>query len=255
MAKRKRLTRARLDEATPVETALPRGVAGGRPPIADVAHDAAASAALTEVAQTLTEARSEGRLVQKIPLFQIDETYLVRDRMAADPGEMAVLMDSTRARGQQTAIEVTPLGGDRFGLISGWRRLNALRDLLLNTKDAKFDTILAISRNLDQAGNTYVAMVEENEIRGGLSFYERARIVAHATDKGVYHTDRLALAALFRPVARAKRSKIGAFVRIVRALDDVLLFPTALTEKFRTRLGPSAQIRHGCCGAPDNCLA
>jgi hypothetical protein len=74
-------------------------------------------------------------------------------------------------------------------------------------------------------------MVEENEIRVGLSYYERARIVARAVDRGVYPKDRVALPALFHAASRPKRSKIGAFVRIVRALDDHLTFPTAMTER------------------------
>ena len=47
-------------------------------------------------------------------------------------------------------------------------------------------------------------MVDENEIRAGLSFYERGRIVAKATDAGVYTSDKTALAALFHASPRAK---------------------------------------------------
>jgi hypothetical protein len=90
---------------------------------------------------------------------------------------------------------------------------------------------LAIIRHPDAAAASYLAMVEENEIRAGLSFYERGRIVARAVDEGAYASDKDALAALFHAAPRAKRSKIGSFVRIVRALDDVLQFPTALSER------------------------
>ena len=45
--------------------------------------------------------------------------------------------------------------------------------------------------------DAYVAMVEENEIRVGLSFYERARIAAKSVEAGVYPDDRAALRALF----------------------------------------------------------
>jgi len=232
MAKRKRLTPAKMDAAPARETksALSPGRAfQTRPPIADVAHDASATAALSEVAQTLTDARADGRLIQALPLDIIDADYLVRDHMAVDADDMASLIESRRARGQQTAIEITALDNERYGLISGWRRLTALRQM--RGQNSTVDTVLAINRTPEDAADAYLAMVEENEIRVGLSYYERARIVARAVDRGVYTKDRLALAALFHAASRPKRSKIGSFLRIVRSLDDHLRFPTALTER------------------------
>ena len=241
MAKRKRLTPtptlgtglarpAPAAEVKPVQS-LTRGVGSVRPPIADVAHDAAATSALAEVAQTLTDARAEGRLIQRLPLHLIDADHLVRDRLSADAEEMGVLKESIRQRGQQTAIEVVALDEGRFGLISGWRRMAALRDLLFETKEPAFETVLAIVRTPSDAAEAYVAMVEENEIRVGLSFYERARIVVRAVDKGVFRSDRVALAQLFAAVSRSKRSKINQFLTIVRQLDQGLKYPTDLTER------------------------
>lgn len=229
MAKRKRLTPAVITDTPELETkSIPRYPLGVAPktraPIADVAQDASASAALTEIAQTLTDARAEGRLIQRIALNQITDDYLVRDRIAVDDAEMITLQDSLRERGQQTAIEVTALDGGRYGLISGWRRVQALRAI-----DAS--EVLAIIRTPQDSAEAYLAMVEENEIRVGLSYYERARIVARAVDQGIYPRDRVALNALFHAASRPKRSKIGSFVGIVRALDDHLRFPTALTER------------------------
>lgn len=227
MAKRKRLTPARLDSAPVLETksASPRDPI--RPPIADVAHDAASSAALTEVAQELTDARQNGRLIQRLPLDAIVDDHLERDRLlsAIDTDEMASLIDSIRDRGQQTAIEVSALPDGRYGLISGLRRLTALREI------AEIDTVLALVRAPDDAADAYQAMVEENEIRTGLSFFERGRIVMRAVDRGVYRADKVALHHLFKSVPRAKRSKINSFVTVARALDGYLRFPTAMTEK------------------------
>lgn len=244
MAKRKRLTPAVITEGTAPETksAIPRYPLGVAPktraPIADVAQDASASAALTEIAQTLTDARAEGRLIQKIPLDQISDDYLVRDRIAVDDAEMTTLIDSLRERGQQTAIEVTALDDGRYGLISGWRRVQALRSL-------ETTEVLAIIRTPQDSADAYLAMVEENEIRVGLSYYERARIVARATDQGIYPRDRVALNALFHAASRAKRSKIGSFVGIVRALDDHLRFPTALTERTGLALAQALEADAG----------
>lgn len=255
MAKRKRLTPARIDQPgdefpTDLETksmfgTYPQGVwtPPRRAPIADVAHDAATTAALAEVSSAMEAARAEGRLIVKLPLDAIEADYLVRDRMEVDETEMQVLLDSLTARGQQTAIEVTELGTGRYGLISGWRRLKALRHLAANGVGT--ETVLAIIRSPREQADAYLAMVEENEIRAGLSFYERARIVVRAAEAGVYPSDRTALAGLFAAASRSKRSKIGSFVRIVRALDPALHYPSALSERAGLALAQAIETDPG----------
>lgn len=233
MAKRKRLTPVRFDvppsSAPEVKSALPRSPMVARPPIADVAQDAAVTAAFSEVAQEMQAARAQERLIQRLPLTAVVADYLMRDRAEMDHEELQVLASSMASRGQQTAVEVTELGNGLYGLISGFRRLAALQLLSLN--DPAIDSVLAIVRHPANAAAAYRAMVEENEIRVGLSFYERGRIVARAMDQGVFRTDRAALQELFAAVPRARRSKIGSFVTVVRALDEVLRFPTTMTEK------------------------
>ncbi len=236
MAKRKRLTPARpdyLDETAPApetKSMFPLGVARHSPPIAQVAGSAATQAALEEVTEELRSARATGRLVQAVPLEAVDETHLVRDRISADDAEMEALSESLRARGQQTPIEVVELDGGRFGLISGWRRLSALRELAKEDA-AKFGKIQALLRRPETASDAYRAMVEENEIRVGLSYYERARIVARAAAEGVFADTAAALSGLFASASRAKRSKIGSFLRLHDALDDRLQFASAISER------------------------
>ena len=77
----------------------------------------------------------------------------------------------------------------------------------------------------------YVAMVEENEIRVGLSYYERARIVARRWRWASTPNFLTALRHLFQSASRAKRSKIGSFVTLYQALDGRLRFPAALPER------------------------
>ncbi|MHC0055466.1 hypothetical protein [Actibacterium sp. D379-3] len=239
MAKRKRLTPARDTFLTPpdLETKSLSARFGSDPapvraaPIAQVAGAAAASAALDEVTRELTAARAEGRLVQALPLAAVEEDHLVRDRLAADPDEMAALEASLRARGQQVPIEVVELGAGRFGLISGWRRLRALRRLHDETGESRFATVQALLRRPEGAADAYLAMVEENEIRAGLGHYERARIAAKAAELGVYADVGTALRALFASASRAKRSKIGSFVTLHRGLGDALRFPAAIPER------------------------
>ncbi len=239
MAKRKRLTPAQptyLDGAAPhpraPETkAMPLSAA----PIAQVAGEAAAAAALAEVAQELQSARAEGRMIERLPLDAIDDRHLVRDRLEQNEEEMGALVDSLRARGQQMPIEVVALpasaGRHSYGLISGWRRLTALRRLSRETGDEKFASVRAMVITPDTAQDAYVAMVEENEIRVNLSHYERARIAVRAMKEGVYPTQKAALQGLFGNATRSKRSKIGTFIQLVEAFDEDLYFPAAISEK------------------------
>ncbi|MGR3621455.1 ParB/RepB/Spo0J family partition protein [Pseudophaeobacter sp.] len=242
MAKRKRLTPAQnsyLSGAPEGKSALGPALASpsaaAPAPIAQVASEAASQAALQELSDVLSNARAKGLMVEEIALEAIDETHLVRDRISQDEEEMAALMASLRARGQQTPIEVVPLSGRRdgksWGLISGWRRLSALRRLYAENSEPEFSQIKALVIRPDSAEAAYVAMVEENEIRVNLSHYERARIAVRALKEGVFPTQKKALQGLFANAPRAKRSKIGSFVTLVEALDAVLYFPAAISEK------------------------
>jgi len=250
MAKRKRLMPATplpvsepTPERAPETKGLKHGWAGVRAtptaPIADVAGASATQAALEEVAGELADARKGGRLVQRIPLDAIDDSYLVRDRAVVDADDMTALEQSLRARGQQTPLEVVALGADRYGLISGWRRLMALRAL----KGA--DTALCLIRAPQTASEAYLAMVEENEIRAGLSYYERARIAARAAEQGAYPTAKLAIKGLFANVSSSKRSKIASFLGIYEALDEVLHFPAALSERMGLALAKALDADKG----------
>ena len=82
-------------------------------PIARVAAEAAGAAALQEMAETLTRARDDGRMVLDLPLDAIAADHLARDRLPVEDAEMAALRESLRAHGQRTPIEVTPLGRRR----------------------------------------------------------------------------------------------------------------------------------------------
>ena len=230
MAKRKRLTPALIGGS---EQALISRLdpISERPPIARVAAEAADRSAFEDVSRALTEAREEGRLIVKLPLEAIETAHLVRDRVAFDPDEMAVLEASLRTRGQQVPIEVVSLDvGDggaeeaRYGLISGLRRVMALKAI-------GAAEVLALVRRPETSAEAYLAMVEENEIRAGISFYERARLASEAARLGLYTDAAAAIGALFSAASPAKRSKIGSFVRLHEALGGMLRFPAAIPER------------------------
>jgi ParB family transcriptional regulator, chromosome partitioning protein len=235
-------------------------------PIASVARDTAAAAALEELAASVTRAREEGRLLLDLPLDAIAPDHLARDRIPREDEDMAALRESIRAHGQRTPVEVVPLAGALpYGLISGWRRLAALRALHAETGDARFATARALVCRPETAEAAYVNMVEENEIRVGLSYWERARVAARATERGVFASEKQALLALFATASRPKRSRIRAFLELYHALDGALRFPQALPERLglrlveRVRAGETARIaealRRADPGTPEAELA
>ena len=240
MAKRKRLTPAnpayQPDAAKNDIAARPGASALPRAPIADVAGEASSRAALEEVSSAMTRARDEGRLILTLPLSEINLGYLVRDRVAVEDADMEALKASLLARGQQTPIEVADLGNGRFGLISGWRRCQALLALAKETDDPQSARVLALLRKPAEMSDAYLAMVEENEIRANLSFFERARIAAKAVEQGVFETDKQALLELFRSASRSKRSKVRSFLSVVKALDGHLTQPQAIGERLGLQL-------------------
>jgi ParB-like chromosome segregation protein Spo0J len=226
------------------------GTSSAAAPIAKVSGQSAEAAALRELAEGIEAARREGRMVVDIPLGDIAPSHLLRDRIRLDREELDALKDSIRARGQQVPAEISPLGDDddsalpyRFGLISGWRRLRALSELYDETDDPRFSTLRALIRPSGDAAESYVAMVEENELRAGLSYYERARLVAEATKQGVFADQSAALRILFANASRAKRSKIASFIDIHEGLGDLLNFPAEIPE--RLGLALVSRLRHG----------
>lgn len=240
MAKRKRLTPANPDfrgAAPETKSMMPLG--GMRAPIADVASEASATAALEELSREMQAARQAGHMITVLPLSDIHLDHLVRDRVARDDDDMAALVSSLRDRGQQTPIEVVALAEGGYGLISGWRRCTALAQL--HSQGEGDGTVLAIERRPDDASDAYLAMVEENEIRVGLSYFERARIVDKAVGQEVFETHKQALLGLFRAASRSKRSKIRSFLPLVDALDGALAFPQAIGERLGLQLSTALE--------------
>jgi len=251
MAKRKRLKPSELKGARPLDDAAHAtgasvpGLAMTKAPISEISGDAALHAAFDEVADALTSARKEGRLIVSLPLDVVDERHLVRDRIATDDDDMDALVSSLSKRGQQTPIEVEERAPGQYGLISGWRRLTALQTLYAETQDNRFATVQALVRHPHGAGDAYIAMVEENEVRSGLSFYERARIAVQAARQNVYPDVSSAVHALFASARAPKRSKILSFTTLVDILDEYLQFPTAIPEKVGLALVAQLQRESG----------
>ena len=199
-------------------------------------------------AEAMQTAEAEGRVIVAVDLDQIELEHLTRDRRTLDRSteEWAALKESIRQRGQQTPVELTDLGADatpRYGLISGLRRALVLRQLLEETGDERFALVLALIRPAQATPDKLIAMIEENEIRTGISFYERGRIAALAAGQGIFEDVDMAVDVLFARSDRNRRYKIRSFASVFEALDGRLKYPEAIGE--RLGLEMARMIRDG----------
>ncbi|MEM9550404.1 MAG: ParB N-terminal domain-containing protein [Pseudomonadota bacterium] len=240
MAKRKRLDLPTGPLSPDLETKSALSAPRARMPIAEVAGDTADRAALEEVAREMTRAEAEGRVVKALPLKDIITYHISRDRLALDEEEMEALMASIAERGQQTPIEVVPIHHG-YGLISGLRRMEALRRL-------GQDTVLAFVRQQTSGREKFQAMIDENEIRADLSFYERVNIAAIAVEQKMFADVKAAVHGLFAHATPAKRSKIIKFEVIRQQLGKALTFPAAVPEKFGFALAQALEADAGLAG-------
>ena len=261
MAKRRRLEAPDATELADIEAGFAAKPVPDRmglsAPIAQVAAEAARLAQPQDTETRVAQARdttdagawraaqAEGRVIAEVPLHAIETEHLVRDRMVVERTELDELKQSVREFGMRLPIEVVALANGRFGLISGWRRVTVLQELQAETGGPQ--TARALIRPAAEAGVTYTAMVEENELRAQLSPYERGRIAVVAADQGAFASPDAAVEAIFGSASKAKRSKIRSFALLHEELGDLLSFPTDLSEKNGLRLANA--LRHGF--APD----
>jgi len=263
VAKRRQLEAPTTEQLKEIEDGFARETRrdplGMSVPIATVAAEAAALTQLNSTeeraeaarnrkdAERLRVAEARGLLARDVPLSEIVTDHMIRDRMTLDPEEMAELKSSISSHGLRLPIELfelaVPLDGKVYGLISGYRRLSAVKALHGETGDPKFATITALVRNPEGSAEAFIAMVEENEIRSDLSQYERGRVAVVAADNGAFESVEDAIDQLFSSGSKAKRSKLRSFALIHEELGDLLTFPQALSERQGLRL--AAVLRAG----------
>lgn len=269
MVKRRRLETPstadldRIEEQFRSETSDRPTPARGLAPIAQVAADSASQAQpegtearaerarIEADAARLKSAQEQGLLIVEIPLDDIDESAMIRDRMTMSEEAITELRMSIAAHGLRLPIEVYELeqpgrAGRRYGLLSGYRRLLATRGLLELTEAAKYQKIRALIRPREDTGHAFISMIEENEIREELSHFERGRIAVIAAKQGAFTNTEDAVDKLYATGSKAKRSKIRSFALIFEELGDMLQFPEHLTERRGLRL--AAALRRGAEG-------
>lgn len=260
MARRRQLVAPSPEALKEIEAGIDRDLSrtGLRPPIADVVADAASHAdplpqAEREAiardksdANRLRAAEDKGLVAIEIPLHEVTADALNRDRISLDEEDMQELMTSILANGLRLPIEVfeseSSDGGGHYALISGYRRLAALRRLNAQSDGSKFRTIAAFVRTPGTIAKAMVSMIEENEVRSGLSQYERGRAAATAVHEGVFPSVDDAVSVLFQSASKAKRSKIRSFALIHEELGDMLLHGTGLNERQCLRIAASLRL-------------
>lgn len=236
------------DDETPAEAPAPaapkrrRAVAAARPgPMASAVRENAEAQrerrALEEEIRAENDAlahehvrlKSEGLVLERIPLDAVDAARLTRDRAPGEDPELPELIASIRELGLSNPIRVER-HGDRFELVQGWRRLQAFKALLAETGDAAFATIPAAMAGEQDLETAYRRMVDENMVRKDISFAEMAELArAYAADPGVSCADvDKAVAALFKSAGYQKRSYIRAFAQLLEMLGGRLQHAPAI---------------------------
>jgi len=200
--------------------------------------------------------KTAGLITDLLPLDAIQTTMLTRDRKSGRDDELDELKASIREVGLSNPIQVESVGDGEFGLVQGYRRLMAFRELYDETGDEAFARIPAgLSGQGAELDLLYRRMVDENLVRRDISFAEMAALVqAYVGDPetGCDSVDQ-ALISLFGSVGRQKRSYIKHFVTMLDAIGSHLKFPEAiprslglqLEKRLSTEPGAAAKIRSG----------
>ncbi|WP_424944882.1 ParB/RepB/Spo0J family partition protein [Aliiroseovarius crassostreae] len=262
MAKRRKLEAPSAEDLNRLEEEFRRETPtkGAMAPIAQVAAEAASQSPVLEPgareaiakdsadAQRLREAEAKGLVMREVPLEQIDLEDMIRDRVTVDEVELEELKASIATNGLRLPVEVyalkTPKEQCIYGVVSGYRRILAIKALHAQSGDKKFATVKALIKPIDTVPEAFVAMVEENEVRSQLSHFERGRIAVVSTQNGAFETIEDAVRQLFASASKAKRSKVRSFAQVFEDLGDLMRYAEQLTEKQGLRLASTLRMGH-----------
>jgi ParB family chromosome partitioning protein len=242
------------DAAAPEDSSQPRKARLG--PMAAAVRDAGEAAkalrgdARASQIETLELALGMKRLreaqldLRTLPLEQIEDTYLTRDRAEIDRTSLEELKASIRQHRLSQPISVDILDENRFGLIQGRRRLYAYRELLDETGEETYARIPALVGSRGERTAAYQRMVDENVIREDVSAFELAVLaIAFASEESI--DPEQAVEVLFASANRSRRWVIKEFVTIASQLGGSLKHPRALSHHLGRRLAKKVGDRGG----------
>ena len=176
-----------------------------------------------------------------IPLADIDDTVLPRDRLALDPVALAELETSILATGLATPVEVLPIDGPvPFALVAGFRRMAVLRRLAAAgiTRFAIVPALVVPAATLPAA---LARMVEENDIRADISPWDKARIAVEAAASGIFPSVEAAIEGLYASADRFRRARLRSMVDAVQAFAPQFDQAHDLTQRQILRLAAAAR--------------
>ncbi len=187
--------------------------------------------------------------LETIAIGAIDAQALIRDRTSLEPEALEELETSILRHGLRMPVEVYaiegPAGGTAWGLISGLRRVTVFRRLHERTGLAEFASIPAFIRAPVNIAGAMIAMVEENEIRAGISSYERGRIAMVVRDNGFFPTIEEAVEKLYPGASSQKRARLRALARLAEEVDGFLTAPEDLSQTQALRLADACRMGFG----------
>jgi ParB family chromosome partitioning protein len=173
--------------------------------------------------------------IRLVPLAEIEACALTRDRTGLDAGPLTELEISIAASGLRQPIEIFPLAapydGMTFGLLSGYRRLYAFRNLLERTRQDRYAVIPAFVRERRDLAEAMAAMIEENEIRAGISPYERGLICVMARNQGAFGSIEQAVDGLYPNADRNKRTRLRAIAHFAEEIGGFFSAPEKLSQQ------------------------
>jgi ParB family chromosome partitioning protein len=176
--------------------------------------------------------------IHLIPLADIDSAALTRDRTGLDAEPQQELELSIVASGLRQPIEVFPVDSPahRYGLLSGYRRLLAFRTLHERTSQDRYAAIPAFVRASTSLATALAAMVEENEIRAGLSPFERGLIAVTARNQGAFTSIEEAIEKLYPNATKQKRHRLRTLAFLAEEMQSHLTAPEKLTQSQAFRI-------------------
>lgn len=199
-----------------------------------------ADLAALELAVQMKKLREAQLDLRLIPLEEIDEHHLKRDRGEVEVEALGELKASIAEHGLSQPIRVDRLDNGLFGLNQGRRRLHAFRGLLAETGDARYARIPALVDTQGARVSAYRRMVDENLIRENVSYAEMAMLaIAYAEEAAITPED--AITQLYASSVKAKRYHISCFVQVLRAIGDRLRFASALSRNVGVELAGKLQ--------------